>query len=316
MKRILVTGSSGMVGSAFQNINLPRNYDFLFAGSKECDLRHRENTFDMFQGLQPDYVIHLAARVGGVKGNTDYVADFYSENVRMNTNVLDAAHLTGVKKVISLLSTCVYPDSAAYPLTENQIQNGEPHKSNFGYAYAKRMLDVQSRAYRQQHGCNFITAVPNNLYGENDNFHLTDGHVIPALIRKVFEAWVNADPSVTFWGTGSPLREFTYSKDIARILLFLLENYNDPNPINIGTTGEVSIREVAETIIGYIGFTGDVIWDTDMPTGQHRKPSSNKKLLDLGWNDYTDFNTGLMNSCEWFKENYPNVRGIYLNSRE
>jgi GDP-L-fucose synthase len=152
--------------------------------------------------------------------------------------------------------------------------------------------------------------VPNNLYGENDNFHLTDGHVIPALIRKVFEAATNDDPSVTFWGDGSPLREFTYSEDIARILLFLLENYDEPGPINIGTTGEVSIKEVAETIIKNVGYGGNVIWDTGMPAGQYRKPSSNQRLLDLGWSEYTDFNVGLTRTCEWFKENYPNVRGI------
>jgi GDP-L-fucose synthase len=264
----------------------------------------------LFRRVRPDYVIHLAAKVGGVKGNTDYVADFYTQNIQINTNVLDASFRYGAQKVVSLLSTCVYPDAATYPLTEEQIHAGPPHKSNFGYAYAKRMLDVQSQAYRQQYGCNFITAVPNNLYGENDNFHLTDGHVIPALIRKVFEAWANADPSVTFWGDGSPLREFTYSGDIARILLFLLENYNEPGPINIGTTGEVSIKEVAETIIENVGFGGDIIWDTDMPAGQYRKPSSNQRLLDLGWSEYTDFDMGLARTCEWFKQNYPNVRGI------
>ena len=308
-EKILVTGASGMVGRAFQNIQDPRNHNFILVGSRDCDLRDRNATFELFRRVRPDHVIHLAARVGGVKGNTDYVADFYTQNIQMNTNVLDASFRYGVQKVVSLLSTCVYPDTATYPLTEDQIHAGPPHISNFGYAYAKRMLDVQSQAYRQQHGCNFITAVPNNLYGENDNFHLTDGHVIPALIRKVFEAWANADESVTFWGDGSPLREFTYSGDIAKILLFLLENYDEPGPINIGTTGEVSIKEVAETIIENIGYDGNVIWDTDMPAGQYRKPSSNERLLDLGWNEYTSFNTGLAKACEWFKQNYPNVRG-------
>ena len=307
---ILVTGASGMVGRSFQNIQAPRNHDFVFVGSRDCDLRDRDATFQLFRRLRPDYVVHLAARVGGVKGNTDYVADFYTQNIQMNTNILDASFRYDVQKVISLLSTCVYPDTATYPLTEDQIHAGPPHISNFGYAYAKRMLDIQSQAYRQQHGCNFITAVPNNLYGENDNFHLTDGHVIPALIRKVFEAWANADPSVTFWGDGSPLREFTYSGDIARILLFLLENYDEPGPINIGTTGEVSIKEVAETIIKNVGYDGSVIWDTDMPAGQYRKPSSNQRLLDLGWSEYTGFDMGIMKTCEWFKQNYPNVRGV------
>jgi len=307
---ILVTGASGMVGCAFQNINPPQDHDFVFVGSKDCDLTDRAATFKLFKEIQPDYVIHLAAKVGGVKGNTDYVADFYTQNIQMNTNVLDAAYVFKVKKVVSLLSTCVYPDTATYPLTEDQIHAGPPHRSNFGYAYAKRMLDIQSQAYRQQYGCNFITAVPNNLFGKNDNFHLTDGHVIPALIRKVYEAKINDEPTVTFWGDGSPLREFTYSDDIARLLLFLLERYEDATPVNIGNTGEVSIREVAGIIIENIGYGGSVIWDTSMPAGQHRKPSSNKKLMELRWHPYSDFKTALANTCDWFKQNYPNVRGI------
>ena len=254
-KKILVTGATGMIGHAFQeNIRPPRGCSFYFVGSKDCDLKDRNNTFDLFQRIKPDQVIHLAARVGGVKGNTDYIADFYSENIRINTNVLDAAHTFGVNKVISLLSTCIYPDNGEYPLAEAQIHAGPPHKSNFGYAYAKRMLDVQSRAYRQQYGCNFITAVPNNLFGENDNFHLTDGHVIPAMIRKIYEAKIQHQAHVTLWGDGTPLREFTYASDIAQILMFLLERYNEPDPINIGNTGETSIREVAEKIQGCLKY--------------------------------------------------------------
>jgi len=310
-KTILITGAYGMVGHAFQkNLIHPEKYNYIFVGSHDCDLTSRDDTFRLFKTLKPDHVIHLAAKVGGVKGNTDYVADFYTQNIQMNTNVLDASYQYGIQKVISLLSTCVYPNSAIYPLTEDQIHLGPPHKSNFGYAYAKRMLDIQSRSYRQQHGCNFITAVPNNLYGENDNFLLADGHVIPALIRKVFEATVNNDPDVTFWGDGTPLREFTYSKDVAQILIFLLENYDEPDPINIGTTGEVSIREIAETIVENAGYTGNVIWDTKMPAGQYRKPSSNQKLLDLGWCEYTNFDVGVARTLEWFRQNYPNVRGV------
>jgi len=309
--KVLVTGASGMVGHSFrENIKLPYSYEFVFVGGGDCDLTNRAATFKLFKETQPDYVIHLAAKVGGVKGNTDYVADFYTQNIQMNTNVLDAAYVFKAKKVVSLLSTCVYPDSATYPLTEDQIHKGPPHRSNFGYAYAKRMLDIQSQAYRQQHGCNFITAVPNNLFGENDSFHLTDGHVIPALIRKVYEAKINNEPTVTFWGDGSPLREFTHSDDIARLLLFLLERYNSAAPVNIGNTGEVSIKEVAENIIENIGYEGTVVWDTSMPAGQHRKPSSNNKLMEMRWYPYSDFKTSLASTCNWFIQNYPNVRGI------
>lgn len=307
----LVTGAYGMVGYAFRNnIQLPSGQSFYFVGSKDCDLTNRDKVFELFGTSRPSRVIHLAARVGGVKGNTDFVADFYTQNIQMNTNILDASYEFGVEKVVSLLSTCVYPDNATYPLTEDQIHTGPPHISNFGYAYAKRMLDIQSQAYRQQHGCNFITAVPNNLYGENDNFHLTDGHVIPALIRKVYEAKINNVPSVTFWGDGSPLREFTHSSDIASILLYLLDHYNGSEPINIGNTGEVSIKEIADIIVNHFGYQGEVIWDTSMPAGQYRKPSSNQRLMDLTDYKYKDFEKSLISTCNWFAKKYPYVRGV------
>jgi len=307
-ERILVTGGTGMVGTALRDI-LP---DATYISSVEQDLRGPQSARFAMVAYKPDVVIHLAAKVGGVKSNTDYVADFYSDNVLINTNVLNAAHAFGVKKVVSLLSTCVYPAEVKYPLTEDQIHNGEPHHSNFGYAYAKRMLDVQSRAYRQQHGCNFICAVPNNLYGENDNFDLENGHVIPALIRKIWEAKINNIPFVETWGDGTPLREFTYSGDIAKILMFLLENYNEPDPINIGATAEYSIEEVVSLLCKFLGYEGAIRWNTDMPMGQYRKPSSNKRLLDLGWSErkYTTLKKGLKKTCDWFIMNYSNVRGI------
>ncbi|HIO72560.1 MAG TPA: NAD-dependent epimerase/dehydratase family protein, partial [Flavobacteriales bacterium] len=238
---------------------------------------------------------------------------FYLDNMKINHNVLHQAKEDGVKKVVSLLSTCVYPDAidVRYPLTEVQLHAGPPHESNFGYAYAKRMVDVMSRAYRKQFGCNFITAIPNNLYGENDNFDLANGHVIPALMRRIWEAKLNNAPEVECWGDGSPLREFTYSEDIARILLFLLENYEGEQPINIGNTEEYSIEAVVQLLCELLEYDGRIVWNIDKPSGQHRKPSSNAKLLGLGWKeaDYTPFNEGLKKTCKWFKMNYPFVRG-------
>ena len=297
----IITGGTGMVGSSFKNI-LPQS-----------EYITREQFHNLSYDISDKYVIHLAAKVGGVKANTDYIADFYYENSIVNQKILDYAHTGGAKKVVSLLSTCVYPDAPYinYPLTEDQLHLGPPHDSNFGYAYAKRMVDVMSRAYRQQYGCNFITAIPNNLYGENDNFDLEDSHVIPALIRKGWEAKINKEPSVFCWGDGSPLREFTYSEDIARILLFLMENYNDPEPINIGNTEEYSIKQVVEIICSILEYDGEIVWQTDKPSGQHRKPSCNQKLLDLGWEkeDYVSLEEGLKKTCEWFIMTYPNVRG-------
>ena len=295
-----------MVGRALRKI-LP---SAIYLSSKD-DLRNLQTVDKLMSHNKPEFIIHLAAKVGGVKANMDYMGDFYHDNILINTNILESAKKHGVKKVISLLSTCVYPDKVTYPLTEDQIHNGVPHQSNYAYAYAKRMLDVQSRAYRDQHGCNFITAVPNNLFGEHDNFDLENSHVIPAILRKMYEAKLSGE-DVILWGDGSPLREFTYAEDLSEIILFLLESYEQPEPINVGNTNEFSIKEIAAMIVDIIGFEGNIIWDTSQPSGQYRKPSSNKKLLDLGWEheQYTDFKQALKNTCRWFIINYPNVRGM------
>jgi GDP-L-fucose synthase len=299
---IIVTGGSGMVGSAFKSI-IPN-----------ADYPDRESFHNLDFDAKEKSIIHLAAKVGGVKANMNQIADFYYENSIINQKLLEYARREGSTKVVSLLSTCVYPDAShvSYPLTEDQLHLGPPHSSNFGYAYAKRMVDVMSRSYRQQYGCNFITAIPNNLYGENDNFDLENSHVIPAIIRKVLESKMENKPFVKLWGDGTPLREFTYSQDIAKILLFLLENYNDPEPINIGNTQEYSISQIADTICSILDYEGEVIWDTSMPSGQYRKPSSNQKLIDLGWKKewYTSLQKGLTQTCNWVILRYPNIRGI------
>jgi GDP-L-fucose synthase len=307
--RILITGGTGLVGSAFQNIET--DHELILFGSDQYNLIREQDADDMIYRAQPDAIIHLAAKVGGVKGNSDYVEDFFYDNMVMNLNVLNWARIYKVPKVLSMLSTCVYPDDPSYPLTEDQIHAGEPHQSNFGYAYAKRMLEVHSRAIRQQYGLNYITAVPNNIYGPGDNFDLENGHVVPAIFRKLWEANLKGtNPS--FWGTGAPLREFTYSKDIARALLLLVENYEDPDPINIGTTGEISIFNLVSKVADSLGIDQPKeIWDTSKPEGQFRKPSCNKKFIDMFPDfEYTDIETGLKETADWFKKEYPNVRGI------
>ena len=309
MATILITGGSGMVGSAFKR--LQTKHELVLVGSKDYNLIDFDQNVRMFRDIQPDACIHLAARVGGIKANTDFMADFCADNLAINTNLMRAAHHCDINRVLSLLSTCIYPDSATYPLTEQQIHDGRPHSSNFGYAYAKRMLDVLSRSYRKQHGRAYTTAVPNNLFGENDNFDLENSHVIPAIIRKIHEANL-AGGDIFLWGDGSPLREFTYSKDLAKILLFVLEEYDNPSPINVGNTQEYSIKEVAELIADILDFRGDIIWDPTKPKGQYRKPSDNSKLIDLGWKEkeYTDFKKALTETCKWVIINYPNLRGI------
>ena len=307
--KILITGGSGMVGSAFKNIETA--HDLILVGSKEYDLTSWNNSICMIEKNKPDAIIHLAAKVGGIKANMENQGDFYTINSLINTNVLKSAKALKVEKVVSLLSTCVYPDLVLYPLTENQVHNGPPHSSNYAYAYAKRMLDVQSRAYRDQYGCNFITAIPNNLFGEHDNFDLENSHVLPAIIRKVYEAKLNRT-NVSLWGDGSSLREFTYSRDLAEILLFLMDNYNESEPINVGNTNEISIKEAAETICEIMDFKGEITWDITKPKGQHRKPSSNSKLMDLGWRkeNYTNFKKALTKTCKWVILKYPDIRGI------
>ena len=209
--KILVTGGKGMVGSAFNNVTT--SHELILAGREEADLLEKHAVENLLNSVKPDAVIHLAAKVGGVNGNTNYIADFFAQNMTMNVNVLDSCNNAGIEKVVSLLSTCVYPENARYPLTEDQMHEGEPHVSSFGYSYAKRMLDVHSRALRMQYGRKYICAIPNNLYGPYDNFDLENSHVIPAIIRKVWEAKSSMVPPI-FWGNGTSLREFTYSEDI------------------------------------------------------------------------------------------------------
>jgi len=229
-------------------------------------------------------------------------------------NVLDTCKKKNLK-LVSVLSTCIYPDApyVNYPLTESQLHMGPPHPSNFGYAYAKRMLDVQSRAYRKQHGCNFITVIPNSLYGLHDNYSLESGHVIPALIRKFYEAKMKKLDHVVIWGSGNPLREFTFARDAAKIILWLAENYDGEDPVNIGNNEQVSIRELAEIISEISGFEGSIIFDSSKPDGQYRKPSSNLKLRELGWQgDYISLRDGLKETIEHFVSVYPNARGITI----
>jgi len=304
---ILVTGGSGMMGRALKN-SIP---DATFIESGMYDLRNQLDANYLFLKEKPDYVIHLAAKVGGVKANSENLGSFYYDNIMINTNVLEAARKYKVKKVLSFLSTCIYPDQVVYPLTEDQIHLGPPHYSNYAYAYAKRMLDIQSQAYRDQYDCNFVTVVPNNLFGEHDNFDLENSHLVPAIIRKIYEA-KEKNKDVVLWGDGKALREFTYSKDLAKIVLLLLDKYDEREPINVGNTKEYSVKKVAEIIADIMKFEGNIIWDTNKPKGQHKKPSDNSKLLQLGWkeSDYTPLEDALGNMCDWFIKKYPDLRGV------
>ena len=306
----LVTGATGLLGSEI----LSQSPGSIGISSKDCNLTESNHAILTLEDGRVDTVIHCAARVGGVKANTDYAADFFDDNVRMNMNVIEACRHDNLK-LVSVLSTCIYPDApyAKYPLTEDQLHMGPPHASNFGYAYAKRMLEVQSRAYRQQFGCNFISVIPNNLYGPNDNYDLNSGHVIPALIRKFHEAKIFGHDHVDIWGSGRPLREFTFARDAAQIILWLAENYDGAEPINIGNPEWVSIETLAYMIAEEVGYEGGGNFDRSKPDGQYEKPSSNAKLLSLGWKgEYTPLREGLRETIKSFQSRYPNVRGVIV----
>jgi len=306
-----VFGSSGLLGNALVK-TAPKGSILCCPKSSEVDLRDINS--DGFFGeilSHKDLWINAAAKVGGVKSNTDFVGEFFRDNIQIGNNVIERARLHSVKKVVSILSTCIYPDAPyiKYPLTEDQLHLGPPHESNFGYAYAKRMIDVASRSYRQQWGCNFVTVVPNNLYGPHDNYDLNNGHVIPSLIRKFYESHLEKR-DVVIWGTGRSLREFTFSEDAAKAVWWVSENYDESSPINIGNIEEISIGDLSQLIGKIIGFKGQIKFDVDKPEGQFRKPTSNEKLLSRGYKtSYTPLEVGLEKTISHFVSSYPNVRG-------
>jgi len=295
----LVTGGKGLVGSSVESQFKPTRY--------EVNLMDLGSIVNYLVENQIDSIIHCAAKVGGIKANSENLGGFYYENAVMNTNVLEAARIAGVKKVVSFLSTCVFPADAEYPLTPDQIHKGEPHPSNYAYAYAKRMLEVQSRAYRDQYGCNFVTVVPCNIYGPHDNYNLDSGHVIPSLIHKCYLAKENGT-DFEIWGTGKPYREFIYSADVGYITQWVLENYDDPEPLIISPDEEISIATVAQEIAWRMGFEGNIVFNQEMD-GQFKKPSDNSKLKSL-LPDYTfvPIELGIQKSIDWFVDNYEDAR--------
>ena len=303
--KVLVTGGSGLVGYGIQQISSHYDYEFIFLSSKDCDLTNYEKTLNTFIKHKPDYVIHLAAYVGGLFKNINYKVDMYEKNTLINCNVLKCCHECKVKKVISCLSTCIFPDKTTYPINETMLHNGPPHLSNDAYAYSKRMLEVQSKAYQEQYGDNFICVIPTNIYGENDNYNLENAHVIPALIHKCYNAKKNNKKFIVC-GTGSPLRQFIYSKDLGKLILWTLEHYNEKDSIilSVGEKEEVSIKEIAEIIANEFNYNHMMEFDTSFSDGQFKKTADNSKLITLNKNfKFMPLNKGLKNSIQWFIKN-------------
>lgn len=302
---ILVTGSNGLVGSALREIIKD---DVYFASREDADLTNYAETEELFLRVKPDKVIHLAALVGGIGGNLMHSGEYFRNNLQININTLEAARKVGVKRLVSFMSTCVFPNDGPYPLTPDSLHLGQPHPSNFGYAYAKRMLEVQSRAYRAQWGLDYVVAIPTNIFGPHDNFNLVEGHVVPALIHKTFIA-KETKSNLTVWGSGKPLREFIYSKDVATLTLWMLENYSESEPLILTSGKEIAINELVTTVTSEMGFKGDIHFDETKPDGQFRKPSSNSALLEkLSDFQFTSLDLGIKKTVEWFESNYPAVR--------
>jgi GDP-L-fucose synthase len=300
--KILVTGGNGLVGSEFIGDH------YFKPNSKEVDLRITTEVNTLIGLNNFDGIIHCAAKVGGVGSNMNYKGEFFYDNVMMNTNIIEGARLFGVKNLVSFLSTCIFPDKIEYPLSENKIHMGPPHHSNDAYAYAKRMVDAQIKAYNEQYGLNYKSVIPTNIYGPNDNYDIINGHVLPSLIHKCYLARENKTP-LTIWGSGKPLREFIFSKDVAKLTEWVLYNYNENQPIILSTSEEISIKEVVNVIIELMNFKGEVKFDSTKPDGQFRKPSDNSKIKSYLPNfKFTSFYDGLKETIDWFENNYESVR--------
>ncbi|MBI6022000.1 GDP-L-fucose synthase [Clostridium perfringens] len=303
--KIYVAGHRGLVGSAIvRNLEEKGFNNIICRTHKELDLTNQNEVRKFFEEERPEYVFLAAAKVGGIHANNTYPADFIYENLMIQNNVIKASHDFEVKKLLFLGSTCIYPKMAPQPIKEDYLLTGSLEETNEAYAVAKIAGLEMCKFFKRQYGDNFISCMPTNLYGPNDNFDLKNSHVLPALIRKFHEAKVNNSEVVEVWGTGKPLREFLYVDDMADACVFLMENYDGEQHVNIGTGVEVSIRELAETVKEVVGFEGELVFNTDMPDGTPRKLTTVDKLNGLGWKHKVDLNNGIRMAYEWFLENY------------
>ena len=294
-----------MVGSAILRGLHERGFDnLIFRKSPELDLRDQLAVADFFRKERPDYVFLAAAKVGGILANNTYRADFLYENLMIQNNVIHSAYKNSVKKLLFLGSSCIYPKLAPQPLQENALLTGLLEETNEPYAIAKIAGIKMCDAYRAQYGCNFISVMPTNLYGPNDNYDLQNSHVLPALIRKFLSAKKNQDPSVILWGTGSPLREFLHADDLADACLFLMEGFNEAGFVNIGTGIDLSIRELAEMVKKTVGFNGKIVLDATKPDGTPRKLMDVSKLHNLGWRHKIDLEQGIKMVVEEVKDKF------------
>lgn len=302
--KIYVAGHRGLVGSAIvRNLEANGFTNIITKAHSELDLANQADVRKFFEEEKPEYVFLAAAKVGGINANNTYPADFIYDNLMIQNNVIKAAHDFKVTKLLFLGSTCIYPKMASQPIKEEYLLTGALEETNEAYAVAKIAGLEMCKFFKRQYGDNFISCMPTNLYGPNDNFDLKSSHVLPALIRKFHEAKVNGSEIVEVWGTGTPLREFIYVDDMAAACVFLMENYDGEQHVNIGTGEEVSIRQLAETVKEVVGFQGELLFNTDMPDGTPRKLTTVDKLHELGFMHKVALNDGIKLAYEWFLEN-------------
>ncbi len=307
--KIYVAGHRGMVGSAIvRKLQQEGFTQLILRTSAELDLRDQQSVQDFFRKEKPEYVFLAAAKVGGIVANNTYRADFIYDNLMIEANIIDASRVNEVKKLLFLGSSCIYPKLAQQPMKEEYLLTGLLEQTNEPYAVAKITGIKLCEAYRDQYGCNFIAAMPTNMYGPGDNYHLQNSHVIPALIRKFHEAKQNNSDTVEIWGTGSPLREFMYADDLADACLFLMKEYNDKLFLNVGTGEEVTIKDLAHLVKETVGFTGKIHFDKSKPDGTPRKLMDSSRLHKLGWKHKVSLREGLKKTYELFSEANASVR--------
>jgi GDP-L-fucose synthase len=300
---ILVAGGTGLAGSAIVRELERVNKKVISISSKDVNLLDRAKTFTYIKDLKPNVIIDAAAKVGGVGSNNAYPVEFLSQNLQIQSNLMDAAHEAKVEKFVFLGSSCVYPRNCPQPIKEDYLLTGELEQTNSAYAIAKIAGIELIKSYRKEYGYSWISVMPTNLYGPNDNFDLENGHVLPVLIRKLIEAKGNNSSEVVLWGSGTPLREFLHVDDLAKAVLVCLEKYDDSQQINIGSGDEISIKDLGQKIANLTGFTGKVVWDSNRPDGTPRKVLDSTKINKLGWKPAITLDQGIAATVEWYQEN-------------
>ncbi|XP_078577474.1 GDP-L-fucose synthase-like [Branchiostoma floridae x Branchiostoma japonicum] len=311
--KVLVTGGSGLIGQAIRmevEENPKTDEEWVFVGSKEADLRDAKQTKALFEKHRPTHVIHLAAEMGGMFRISTHTVEFLRNNLLINDNVLYNCYAMDVKKCVTALTSAIFPCDSVFPVDESNVHDGPPHESVSGYSWSKRMVDVQNLAYNKQHGCKFTSVVPINCFGPYDNFNLKDGNVMPALIHKAYLAKKNGE-ALPVWGTGSSRRQFMYSRDLARLMMWTVKEYDEIDPIilAVGPEDEISIKEATELVAEAMDFQGEIAYDTTKSDGQFRKTCSNEKLRKyLPDFEFTPMKEALKATCDWLSQHYEEAR--------